>query len=343
MLTGVHGGLLADRQKVRHVVTGALALLACIFVGFAAATALWAALTISFFAGMANSPLYPATSKAVMDWVPQRSRGLGMGIKQTGSMLAGVVAAATLPAIGTAYSWRIGVLAIVAMILITSLVFAMFYREKPRPNGERRSSTAGSVFFIFKDRSLIALTVWGTVLMGLQFVIISQVSLFLVQGVHLSAVAAGGLVSVVLLASAVGRVAWGAISDTILGGRHLVALFALGIAASIAAATLGFVSDRTPLIMLTALAIALGATAMGWMGLFTVAIAEVTGTERSGTALGTVNTVLRIGMVSSPPLFGLLVDMSGSYTLAWGSAAAVALVSTAALPIFASKHSVATD
>jgi len=82
---------------------------------------------------------------------------------------------------------------------------------------------------------------------------------------------------------------------------------------------------------------------MGWMGLFTVAIAEVTGTERSGTALGTVNTVLRIGMVSSPPLFGLLVDMSGSYTLAWGSAAAVALVSTAALPIFASKHSVATD
>ena len=342
LLTGLPGGLLADRLGVRRVVTGALALLAFLFVGFSAATALWMALALSFLAGMSNSPLYPATSKAVMDWVPQRSRGLGMGIKQTGAMLAGVVAAAILPAVATAYSWRIGILVIVAMVLLTSLVFGTFYREKPRANGERHATAGGSVFAIFKDRSLIALTVWGTVLMALQFVVISHMALFLVQEVQMSAVAAGGLVSVVLLASSGGRVAWGAISDAILGGRHLIALVALGIAASIAAAATGFVTVETPFVMLTLLVIALGATAMGWIALFTVVVAEVAGAERSGTALGTVNTVLRIGMVSSPPLFGLLVDMSGSYTLAWGAAAGVAFISTLALPVFARKRSTAT-
>ena len=253
------------------------------------------------------------------------------------------MAAAILPAIATAYSWRLGVLAIVAMVILTSLVFGTFYHEKPKTKHERHAAAGGNVFAIFKDRSLIALTAWGTALMGLQFVVISHMSLFLVQEVQLSAVAAGGLVSIVLLASSVGRVAWGAISDAILGGRHLVALAALGIAASIAAAATGFVTVGTPVVLLTLIVIALGATAMGWISLFTVVVAEVAGAERSGTALGTVNTVLRIGMVSSPPLFGLLVDISGSYTVAWGGAAGVAFISTAMLPIFARKRSTVMD
>jgi ACS family hexuronate transporter-like MFS transporter len=296
------------------------------------------ALALSFLAGMSNSPLYPATSKAVMDWIPQKNRGLGMGIKQTGAMLAGVAAAALLPSIATAYSWRTGILVIVAMVLLTSLIFGTFYREKPGASGGRHGTQDGNVFAIFKDKSLIALTAWGVVLMALQFVVISHMALFLVQEVEISAVAAGGLVSVVLLASSVGRVVWGAISDAVLGGRHLIALVALGVAASIAAAATGFVTAETSFWVLTLLIIALGATAMGWIAIFTVVVAEVAGAEHSGTALGTVNTVLRIGMVSSPPLFGLLVDMSGSYTLAWGVAAGVAFISTAMLPIFASKR-----
>ncbi|MFC1981395.1 hypothetical protein ACFLVN_04030, partial [Chloroflexota bacterium] len=53
-----------------------------------------------------------------------------------------------------------------------------------------------------------------------------------------------------------------------------------------------------------------------------------------GTTLGINGTVWHVIMMVMPPCFGYLVDISGSYSLVWRAAAAMAFVSTLGLLSF---------
>ena len=78
----------------------------------------------------------------------------------------------------------------------------------------------------------------------------------------------------------------------------------------------------------------LGSTVLSWQGVFATLIGELAGVEQSGTALGAVNTVTRVSMIMIPPLFGLIVDVSDSYSIGWLVVAATALVCTLGLVVF---------
>ena len=57
-------------------------------------------------AGFGFSVLNPSTGKAVIEWFPPRRRGVAMGIKQTGLTLGGLTGALTLPPLALALGWR---------------------------------------------------------------------------------------------------------------------------------------------------------------------------------------------------------------------------------------------
>ena len=67
---------------------------------------------------------------------------------------------------------------------------------------------------------------------------------------------------------------------------------------------------------------------MSWPGIFTVYVAEISGAERSGTAIGSTNAIVRIGIIIMPPLFGHLVDTTNSYYTGWLVTSIIAIVST---------------
>lgn len=63
--------------------------------------------------------------------------------------------------------------------------------------------------------------------------------------------------------------------------------------------------------------ILLGTTAIGWGGLFATQVAELAGTQLAGRASGIASGILLVGVMTGPPLFGYIVDSTGSYQTAW--------------------------
>lgn len=64
-------------------------------------------------------------------------------------------------------------------------------------------------------------------------------------------------------------------------------------------------------------------------------VSELAGSRVAGVAIRLSNTSAFLGIVILPPIFGFLVDQSGSYRVAWMGLAGIIL---AALTVFPSIH-----
>ena len=72
-----------------------------------------------------------------------------------------------------------------------------------------------------------------------------------------------------------------------------------------------------------------GVSAVGWNGINMTFVAELAGRQASATAAGMNLTASYLGIMILPPLFGFLVDLTGSYTSAFQVGAAASLASLA--------------
>jgi MFS family permease len=70
---------------------------------------------------------------------------------------------------------------------------------------------------------------------------------------------------------------------------------------------------------------------LGWYGPWVAYLADVAPPERLGLALGIAMALNQVAAVATPPILGLLHDLTGGYAAVWGCAAmllAVAVWST---------------
>ncbi len=109
----------------------------------------------------------------------------------------------------------------------------------------------------------------------------------------------------------------------------------IGIIGALAAASfvvLALTGPETPRgVLLLTLAVA-GVSAIGWNGISMTFVAELAGRQLSATAAGLSLTASYLGIMVCPPIFGLLVDLTGAYTTAFaigalGSLLALGLLS----------------
>ena len=78
-----------------------------------------------------------------------------------------------------------------------------------------------------------------------------------------------------------------------------------------------FLTSSFPTWSIGVLAVIFGICALGWNGMFLIFAAELSGKGREGMALGVSLTIVFIGHLVGPPLFGFVVDKTGSYDYAW--------------------------
>lgn len=329
--TAFLGGWLTDVLGVKRVSLGAMALVALPILGLTLAHSLWPVLALALLAGMAVAPGYPVSSRAIMEWVPRATRGLAMSLKQTGVPIVGAAAAGALPAIAVVAGWRMGAVALAAVTLVAAVVVLGVYRDRPREGRGGGRFNLATLRALTRERRLLWPTLWAWAFMGLQYIVGTYLILFLIEEIGLSPVAAGGFIAIAQMANLGARVLWGALSDFVFGGRRIVVLGILGMVATAGLTGAGLTNEGTPMVLTGLVAATLGATVISWHGVLTVFVGEVVGVRQSGTAIGAVNTVMRVAMMAVPPLFGLLVDMSGSYPVGWMVAATLAFAATAAL------------
>jgi MFS family permease len=117
------------------------------------------------------------------------------------------------------------------------------------------------------------------------------------------------------LASVAGRIVWGVVADRILSRRATLGLLGIGMGVTALAALAA--GPGWPLWALLAFAMALGATAVGWNGVFLAELTRLAPRDRIGDVTGGSAFFTFLGVVAAPPLFHLLLTLGASYGLAY--------------------------
>jgi MFS family permease len=126
------------------------------------------------------------------------------------------------------------------------------------------------------------------------------------------------------VAGMAGRVVLAAWSDRLRSGRVTAITVALA-GAAVGATIMAVFPAAAPFWSILLLAVGFGFFSFGWYGPWVVHIAEVAPGHAVGLALALAMTANQLAIVTAPPLFGLLVDITGGFTLPW-LAVAVALL-----------------
>jgi|GEM_PF-1283347 len=337
IFTVIIGGWISDVYGVKRILVIMMLYSLLPVLAFTLVQSFQVAILVGFLIGISAGPCYPATSKAIMDWVPQNIRAFGMSLKQTGPTLAGALAAMTLPYLAIHYGWRSGLFAIAIVIVLVLVIFQIFYSDVPQTENNIRKPSVSDFGAILKNPNLVVLTIWGFFFVGLQFIILSYLILFLVENLKYSEVTAGAYLGMALAISTAARILWGAACDFLLNSRRKITLGIIGFIAGSSFVLIGLVNNDTPIFVVMLLIGAMGGSAMAWPGIFTTYVAEISGSERSGTAIGSTNAIMRIGIIIIPPIFGLSADITGSYTIGWLAMGCCALIATLAM-IFIAKE-----
>ena len=138
---------------------------------------------------------------------------------------------------------------------------------------------------------------------------------YLVEHVGLDLVTAGLLFAVMQGAGVVARIGWGWVSDRWIDARPLLAGLGAGTIASTVAAIA--ISEQWSLAGLAAVSAALGATGVGWNGVYLAEVSRAVPMGKVGLATGGVLMFTFVGVMLGPSTFGAIVAMTGSYAAAF--------------------------
>jgi predicted MFS family arabinose efflux permease len=307
-------GRLLDSYGERGIVLGGALLLAS-GVGAAALAPSYPWLLLLLLVGGAGyATSQPGGSKAVAGWFVARRRGLAMAIRQTGLPLGGAAAAAALPALAAGPGWRPALATAAAVAVIGGVLFFLVYRQAGGGGGGDYRLLAG-VGALLVDPQIRPVLWAGVVMVSTQFCLISYLMLFLRDAHDLPLTRGAWFLFATQLAGVAGRVVLGAWSDRLGPGRRM---WAVEVSLVVAAAC----SFALPLLPggaggLTVLSVVLGFFAFGWYGPWVVRVAETAPGGAVGLTLALAMTTNQLGIIGAPPLFGLVLDLSGSYLLPW--------------------------
>lgn len=265
-----------------------------------------------------------------------------MSIKQTGIPLGGALAAATLPALAQAFSWRAAFVATGAVTVASGILTALLYKE-PRGDGSRQESATflygdwRRMLEIFRNRDLVLLNVLVVAYLALQMVLMTYLMLFFRDVLARSVLVAGVFLSVAHVGGVAGRLTWGLLSDYVLSGRRRPVLMLNGGVSALMCFACSFLPPEHPSWLLFIVVFVFGFSAIGWNGLYLTYVGELSGKEQAGAAMGASLTIIYVGVLIGPPLFGFAIDRTGSYALSWLIAAAVMAAATLLIPIVKEK------
>jgi MFS family permease len=329
-------GWLADRWGVRkttlqgHVFVGLCTAAASLAPSFA-----WA-LVAFFLAGLGYSFLNPASTKGVMVWFHRDERATAMGIKQTGVPAGGFVTALLAPPLVLVIGWR-GALAALGMVnVVLGFVFSWLWRD---PGNELALRNGEQPAFGAANEPLNA---WGFLpasfgtalfLIG-QMALITYVPLYLKESMGFPAYWASQALAVAQGGAMIGRVGWGVASDRIFGGRRKIVLIIIGLLSVVLVIALSVMTRDSPLFLVLLVIFLAGLCIIGYQGVSYTLIGELAGTARTGVAMGLMITINAAAATLGTPLFGYIVDQTGSYAVAWQSLAAAIACGCVGLMLF---------
>lgn len=328
MLSGLSaGGILARFGVIRSSQFALLAtalglILAAVAPGWPMVLA--AAALIGLGTGMLN----PAGSHILSRHAPLRWQPFVFSVKQTGTPMGGMLAGFLLPPLIAFYDWRLALAAIAAIPLITLLGLQLIRNglDDDRDPGARidLAGIIDALRLVVTSRPLLTLAIAGYFFTFVQLALLSFIVVFLVQAKGLDTAVAGSVFAIIHGSAIPARIAWGAMAGRFVSSWFLLGLIGLMMSASIVA--MSYFDQTWPFWRTAIVAVGLGVSTNGVLGLLLSEFARLAPPNKVGEATGGGQFFLFFGIVSGPPLFGLVVELGGGYTNAFNMIAAVAFL-----------------
>ena len=329
-------GWLSDRLGVRrasligHVFAGTAVIFASSAQSFGLAFACF------LLTGLGYSFLNPASTKGVLMWF-RRQRATAMGIKQTGVPGGGVLTALVGAPLAAAFGWRATLAGFGVVNVLFGLAFWFLWREPAEADGTGGDRAGAAGRGRLRIRSLLALSCGTALLLIGQMSLLTYLPLFLKEKLAFSTVHASQWLSITQGGAVLGRVGWGTVSDRLYGGRRKAVLVLIGVISVFLCAGLSTLDEGVSPFILVPLTFLGGFTMIGYQGVSYSLISEIAGQSRAGMALGLMITINALGTVVGTPLFGYIVDATGSYDIAWQALAGVLALGTLNIAVFVSE------
>ena len=329
MLSSLVGGTLVRRLGAIRVSQLGLGLCA---VGLALCALPWlpAVALGALCIGAGYGPITPASSHLLALTTPAHRVSLVFSIKQTGVPAGGMLAGALVPGLSLWLGWQGTLLAVAG---VCALCAALAQPLRAALDADRQPAQPLALQALFKPigmvlghPSLRALAACSFLFSAVQVSTTAYMVTYLNESLGMTLLAAGAALSVSQLAGVVGRIAWGAVADRGLGPRNTLMLLAtLMMVGSVLTALL---QPQWPTLLIWAIVALLGASAIGWNGVYLATVARQAPPGQAGVATGGTLLFTFMGVVCGSPAFGALAGASGSYRIAF---AALALPAALAL------------
>ncbi len=330
--TSLLAGLLADVMGVRWLQSLTLLSIVVCLVLFSLMDNLLQGVLLAVLLGVSSAGSFPCFVKAIMDWMSPRHRGAAMGTAEASFPVGGILSALILTLIAEAYSWRVSVMVIAAGVAVCTVAFFLFYRDPEKGTASAAAMAGGpakeKLKQVVRSRGVWLGAAVAAAMGIIMTVVVTFLILFLKETMGMSSVLAGACMSVSLAGGAISRIVWGLISDHYLGGRRSGLLALVAALAGVFIAVLAVLPPTAGLWLVMLVVFLIGVTGMGWSGLTGNLVAESVDPELTGTAIGLAATVIRLGPMCATPIFGLIVDRTGSYDWAWWMMVGVAALAT---------------
>jgi nitrate/nitrite transporter NarK len=254
-------------------------------------------------------------------------------VKQTGVTVGGLAAGAILPHLAQRYGWREAVGVAIAVLLCGALAGVWVSRREAKGWFELPSARAP------EPESADAVTVsipgggptalFGFLMSGVQLSLAGYLTVYLVDTHGFSKTTAGLALSVAFAAACLARIGWGWVSDRFFTSHATtLVLISGGSAAALVAIAAGV--DGPPLWPVIVL---IGGFSIGWNGVYMALITDAAGQGGLGRATGRGLTAIYGGVAVLPPLFGVIRDVTHSWTAVWIVATGAVVVAAAALAL----------
>lgn len=329
--TALFAGKLTDKKGERVVLVAGSLLTGLAIIVTSRAESYSTLLTLLIATGAAASTPTPAGSKTIQRWFPESKLGIALGIRQTGIPLGGFFGALILPLVAANWGWRAAMVTAGALTITGGVAYYFLYREAPAVQPGRRSlaqkGSTGEWPFL-RDINLWLVIFMSIIFLGAQFDMLTYLVLYLHDQVGMEVAAASTCLAITQLGGIVARVALGFMSDTVFKGARKPALIMQGVIMSATILSLTFFATGTKFWVAAVVSWFFGVTAMGWNGVFVALAMKLAGKEHGGAVVGFCLMVMQIGVLVFPPLFGFLIDLTGSYQWSWISLAGAVLVGT---------------
>ena len=264
--------------------------------------------------GAGYGPMNPAGSFLLARVVPKQRLSLVFSIKQTCVPIGYGLAGLLLPSIVLLADWRAAILVSAAMVTAIALLSQVYRAELDRHRADgapfRLRTVLAPLQLMARYAGLRRMALCSLVFSGVQLGVASFLVVYLNQVVGMSLAAAGSILAIANVAAVAGRIGWGWVADMV-AARWVLGGLGIGMAASVL--LILTVSLAWPFALVAALGVALGATVIGWNGVFLAETARLSPEGQVSEATAGVMVVTFMGSVIGPPLLSGLLALTESY------------------------------